>query len=186
MRELKLTIMESFEDKKSPEKPEFVWHGSPKAGIEEFFPRVSIGTGSEFGAKVYASNDLATASMFMADVGKTWSAGEINGTPYAIIPLTKEEFLDRNNKGGFLYKLPGETFFSDPKRGMGEKEWASSVPVKPIEVKKIDSVLDVMIENRVQVYFVTDEQYQEMRSSGQPSWTFLKNLQSENDPRESI
>lgn len=175
-------MMENLEKIKSPEKPEFVYHGSPRADIGEFVPRVSMGSGEEYGPQVYASNDLATASMFMADVGKSWSTGEVNGVLYAIIPLPREEFIERD-KGGFLYKLSGETFSSDPKRGMGEKEWASSVPVKPIEVKKIESALDAMIESGVQVYFVTDEQYKEMQSSEKRNWEFLKELRSENEER---
>lgn len=175
--------MENIEKTKSPESPEFVYHGSPKADIAEFVPRISMGSGEEYGPQVYASNDLATASIFMADVGKSWSAGEVNGVLYVIIPHTKESFLERD-KGGFLYKLPGATFSSDPKRGMGEKEWASPVSVKPVEVKKIDSALDAMIEHGVQVYFVTDEQYTEIKSSGKPSWMSLIDLRSENMERE--
>lgn len=164
------------------DKPEFVYHGSPRGDIEEFIPRISLGSGEAYGTQVYASNDLATASMFMADVGKPWSTGDVNGILYAIIPLTKEEFIQRD-KGGFIYKLSGETFTSDPQRGMGEKEWASPVSVKPIEVRKIDSVLDAIVENGVQVYFVTDEQYGDMQSSEEPKWKSLLKLRSENQVR---
>ncbi len=165
------------------ERPKFVFHGSPKGDIEEFIPRISMGSGEQYGPQVYASNDLVTASMFMADVGKAWSSGEAsNGVMYAIIPVLKEEFLPRD-KGGFIYKLPGETFSTDSHRGMGEKEWASRVSVKPVEVKKIDSALEAMIESGVQVYFVTDEQYKEMLSLGRPKWEYLTNLSSENEAR---
>lgn len=164
------------------QKPQFVYHGSPRGDIQEFIPRISKGSGERYGAQVYASNDIATACIFMSNIGRSWSAGEANGITYVIIPLTKEEFL-KQNKIGYLYKLPAETFTSDPQRGMGDKEWASSVPVKPIDVTQIDSVLDTMIEHGVQVYFVTDALYQEMRSSREPNWTFLKSIRSENQER---
>jgi hypothetical protein len=160
-------------------KPEFVYHGSPNGDIGEFTPRISMGTGEKYGPQVYASDDFAVASMFMANVGKSWSTGEVNGILYAIIPLSKEEFIKRDT-GGFIYTFSGETFSSDQKRGMGDKEWASPISVKPIDIQKVDSVFSTMIDNGVQVYFVTDEQYKEMCSSGQPRWKFLKNLKSEN------
>jgi len=159
-------------------KPEFVYHGSPKGDIKEFIPLTSPGTGDAYGPQIYASDSEAVASMFMADVGKSWSTGEKDDKPYAIIPMNKSDFVKRD-KGGFVYKLPGETFFSDPERGMGVNEWASSVAVKPTEVTRVDSTFDAMIENGVQVYFVSDELYKEMEASGKPKWKFLNELQPE-------
>jgi hypothetical protein len=174
--------MESSEFKSLPEKPEFLYHGSPKGDIKVFTPRVSLGTGEKYGAQVYASPDKAVASIFLADIGKSWSAGERNGVLYALIPLSREEFLERD-KGGYLYKLPSETFSADQERGLGEKEWASSEPVEPAEKIKIDSALDEMINNGVQVYFVTDEQYEQIQSSNEPNLDLLKTVESENQRR---
>jgi hypothetical protein len=163
--------------------PKFVYHGSPNGEIKEFTPRVSLGTGEKYGPQVYASDNKITAKMFMADVGRSWSTGKTaNNTLYAIIPLSRKEFV-KKDKGGFLYTLPGKTFSSDPNRGMGNEEWASPVAVKPIEVNKFDSVLDAMIDDGVQVYFVSDELYKEMISSGKPKYEFLKEITSENQYR---
>jgi hypothetical protein len=59
----------SLEPHPPKEKPPFLYHGSPKGDIEEFIPRVSSGTGDNFGARVYASPHVETACMFMADPG---------------------------------------------------------------------------------------------------------------------
>ena len=59
----------------SKKKPLFLYHGSPHKSIEEFEPRKSKGTGEELGPRVYATPDLATASAFLADIKKEWSAG---------------------------------------------------------------------------------------------------------------
>ena len=118
------------------EKPDFLYHGSSHKGVEEFEPRTSKGTGGKFGAMVYATPDLATASAFLAEVQKEWFAGRFGDTFYVLIPLPREEFI-KSDKGGHIYVLPSDTFESDPERGLGEYEWASKISVKPI--KKIGS-----------------------------------------------
>jgi hypothetical protein len=45
-----------------------------------------------------------------------------------------------------------------------------------IDVERIDSVLEEMINNGVQVYFVTDQQYSEIFSSGKSREEFLRGL----------
>lgn len=117
--------------------------------------------------------------MFTANVGRSWSTGKVGDVLYAIIPLTREEFLSRDT-GGFIYQIPGETFSSEPGRGMGDREWASPVAVRPSGVEKISSSLDAMIDAGVQVYFVDPASYEEMLKNDDPSWVFLKDFESEN------
>ncbi|MBP6942531.1 MAG: hypothetical protein KBB55_00625 [Candidatus Buchananbacteria bacterium] len=165
------------------EKTSVLYHGSPNGEIEEFLPRVSKGSGESHGALVYASPDKATAIMFMANVSVPWSTGLTgNNVLYAIIPMDRDIFI-ANDHGGYVYMLDAKTFSSDPQRGMGEYEWASSVPVKPLEKIRFESVLEAMIEHGVQVYFVEQEKYQTMLESKQPKYTFLKDLESENARR---
>ena len=171
--------MEHAEAAATPEKPDFVFHGSPRGDIQEFVPRVSLGSGEAFGPQVYASDDLAVATMFTANVGGSWSTGKVGEILYAIIPLSREDFLARD-KGGYIYKLPGQTFGSERGRGMGDREWASPVAVNPAEVNKVDSSLDAMIAAGVQVYFVDPVAYEEMLKTDEPSWVFLKDFESEN------
>ena len=172
----------NMKNKRSFKKPDFLYHGSSNGEIEEFKPEVSLGTGEVHGPQVYASHDIATASIFMANIKKSWSAGEFDGVLYAVIPLDREEFIKTDN-GGFIYKVSGGSFSINHDNSMGDKEWSSSVPVKPLEKTRFGSVLDAMIENGVQVYFVTDEQYKKMSQSGKPKWQFLKDLKSENQLR---
>lgn len=164
------------------EGPEFVFHGSPCGDIQEFSPRVSLGSGEPHGALVYASNDRAVAAMFTADVGGPWSTGSVGDTLYAIIPKSRKDFVARD-RGGFIYQLPGGTFSSDRSRGMGSREWASPVAVVPVSVSRVPSSLDAMIEHGVQVYFVDPELYRQMLASERPNWTFLAELESENQRR---
>jgi hypothetical protein len=164
------------------ERPAYVFHGSPRGDIAEFTPRVSHGSGEAYGPQVYASDDLATAAMFTANVGRSWSTGSVGGTLYAVIPMSREEFLGRDG-GGYIYRLPGETFSTERGRGMGDREWASPVAVTPVDVTYVPSSLDAMVESGVQVYFVTPELYEQMRGSDQPNWMYLKDVESENQRR---
>jgi hypothetical protein len=163
----------------SLEKPASVLHGSPRGDIKEFIPRVSLGSGEAFGPQVYASNDPAVAAMFTADVDGPWSTGSVGEVLYAIIPGTRESFVERD-RGGYIYELPGGTFSSDPRRGMGKREWASPVAVTPTKVTKVPSSLNAMVEAGVQVYFVPAELYEKMRATDSPNWKFLIGLESEN------
>ena len=166
----------------SKEKPSFLYHGSPHKGIEEFEPRISKGMGKEFGAMVYATPDLATASAFLAEVKKEWSAGRFGDTFYVIIPFPREEFI-KDDKGGHIYVLPSDTFESDLKKGMGKYEWASKTSVKPTKKIEYPSALNAMLENGVQVYFVGDNTYKQIKESTDHGFLILKNLESENQRR---
>ncbi len=148
------------------EKPKFVYHGSPNGDIEEFIPRVSLGSGEKFGPLVYASDDIAVASVLTANPKITWGSGFTNeGEHYAWMPMTREEFK-KIDKGGWIYKLDSENFSTQSGRGMEEKEWASSVPVKPIEKIRIESSLDEMVKNGVKVYFIDEEGYERIKNYG--------------------
>ncbi len=164
------------------EKPPRLYHGSPNKTIEEFEPRVSKGTGEKFGALVYATSNLAIASIFLSEVKKTWSAGRFGDVPYALITVPREEFIT-HDKGGYVYVFSSKSFESDPKRGLGEYEWASKEKVKPIEKIEYPSALEAMLENGVQVYFVDDEMFKRIKSSQDHGLFVLQSLESENQKR---
>ncbi|MBU4453205.1 hypothetical protein KKH24_03010, partial [Patescibacteria group bacterium] len=64
-----------------------------------------------------------------------------------------------------------------------ENEWTCQVDVETKAETEYESTLDAMIENGVQVYFVNDEQFQEMTKLGFEKVDILKKLQSENQLR---
>jgi hypothetical protein len=164
------------------EKPPKLYHGSPNKNIELFEPRVSHGTGGADGKMVYASPDLAISSIFMAKVEGRWSAGKFGNIPYALITAPREQFIEDDN-GGVIYVLPSDTFDTDPQRGLGNAEWASPVPVAPSEQIEYQSALDAMIENGIQVYFVTPEKHAELKELPDKGRAYLSSLESENQRR---
>jgi hypothetical protein len=175
--------MENPEKTTYPEKPKFLYHGSPNGDIEEFTPRVSLGSGEKHGAQVYASDSLAVACMFTCKPGRSWSAGTHNGETFAVLPMTREEFLEKD-KGGYIYKFDSDTFSTEEGRGMGNKEWASSVAVKPVEIIRIESSLEAMIKSGVQVYFVNPQVYDAALLARKNSWEIVKDMKPENKDGE--
>jgi hypothetical protein len=162
------------------EKPPKLYHGSPDRNIEVFEPRISKGSGEAYGPLVYASPDLAISSAYLADIPRRWSSGQFGDVPYALITVPRDEFI-ANDKGGCIYVLPTETF--EPDRGLGSAEWASTVPVKPVEKLEFPSALDAMLDHGVQVYFVTPEQHAQIRSSPDHGLSTLNSMTSENQSR---
>ncbi|TSC78125.1 MAG: hypothetical protein G01um101433_412 [Parcubacteria group bacterium Gr01-1014_33] len=176
--------MEKFEGRKQMEleKPPFLYHGSPNRNIQGFEPRTSSGTGEKLGTQVYASQDMAVASIFLLNPERTWSAGKFNDVLFAVIPINRDEFI-KNDKGGCIYVLPSDHFESDPKHGMGEYEWHSPQKVKPIKKMQFSSALDAAIQNGVQVYLVDKETFQRIEKSKDHGLLILQKLESENQRR---
>jgi len=63
---------------------------------------------------------------------------------------------------------------------MGEKEWTSREPVKPLSETEHPSALDAMIENGVQVYFVDKKTFDEIAAADDHGRQLLASLRSEN------
>src|SRR3989338_10485979 len=102
--------METTETQKSPErkeKPPFLYHGSPHKDIEAVEPRRERRRDSEEEGLVFATQDLAMATIFMTKT--TRGIGVFGEVHYAYIVEPREEFI-KNDNGGHIYILPSETF----------------------------------------------------------------------------
>jgi hypothetical protein len=158
-------MKESFENTVNQEKPPFLYHGSPNGEIDEFTPRISMGSGEKFGPKVYASDDIAVASMMTTRLPMTWGGGVRNGEVYCYIPMTRDEFR-KFDSGGWIYKLDSDAFSMVEGGGMSEKEWASEVPIRPVEKIRVESSYDEMIKHGVRMYFKGEDGYDEISNLG--------------------
>lgn len=115
----------------------------------------------------------------MIGVDDSWgNSGMHNGIPYMIIS-DRERFEDLD-RGGAIYHLPGETFSTDPSRGLGEIEWTSPESVEPAHREDHDSALEAMLNHGVQVYFVDRETYEAYCAAPDQSLPLLRSLESEN------
>ncbi|MBT4722811.1 DUF4202 family protein [Candidatus Falkowbacteria bacterium] len=166
----------------SPEKkerPRFLYHASANKGIESFEPRAENVRDPEEGPVVFATPDFALATTFLvSEANDRWTQiGKINDIPYMVI-VSKETFLE-HDKGGSIYKFSSDGFTSHPDKGMGDDEWVSKDSATPIEKIDIESALEAMIENGVQVFFVEKNTFSKIKDSADKS-SVLKTLESEN------
>lgn len=149
----------------SLEKPHILYHGSLIGDLELIEPRIGTGEGEAYGARVYATQDIATALIFTAHITCDWSMGILNdNSMYVVIPMTRAEF-ELVDTGGYIYELPSDSFDTDPGRGLGYKEYASPVSVVPKGHIHIQKTLYAMIKHGVRVYFVKPEDYTEYMST---------------------
>ena len=87
-------------------KPAILYHGSPHGEIEELGPRRESMRDPEEGPVLFATQDLAVATVFMFK-SKHWGSGQFGDIPYAWIVETREEFI-KKDKGGHIYVLPSD------------------------------------------------------------------------------
>jgi hypothetical protein len=138
------------------EKPSVVYHGSPRkidGPLQPILLESELVDESHDRPAVFATEDVATASLFMMPNDALFSIGREQGISYVCIWGTPEEFTEKD-RGGYVYVLPIDTFV---RRGK-EYEWQSDVAVLPTEVRHYDSVLEGMRENDVRIYFINDDE----------------------------
>ena len=159
-------------------KPEKLYHGSPHRIDRPLKPALIQNSPEHVHDRpaVFGTERAAVAALFMFPSDTLASIGFEQDISYICIWGTAEEFAIKD-KGGYLYTLPTETFEKVGK----EYEWQSFTAVEPIEIKSYDSVIDGMMQNGVQVYFVNNnaifDQIVNNKSHRSP---ILKTLTSEN------
>jgi uncharacterized protein (DUF2235 family) len=164
------------------EKPATVYHGSSNKGIERFEPRSQKVRDQTEGPKVFATSDKRMASVFIMGVDDSWgNSGMHNGIPYMVI--SDRARFEKLDQGGAIYHLPGDSFETDPNKGLGDIEWTSGEAVVPTDKEDHASALEAMLEHGVQVYFVDPATYHSWRTSSDHGLSILKNSISENQRR---
>ncbi len=142
------------------EKPPVLYHGTLRNDIEEFNPRRGPERPDE-GAKVYASPYFEIAAQSMANKFVS-NGGIVNGRKFICIPMSREEFIAQD-KGGTVYTFPSESFKINTDKGFGgDKEWVSETSVKPIGKIEFPSLLEKMLEQGTEVYFIKPEMIPEI------------------------
>jgi hypothetical protein len=141
------------------ERPPYVYHGSVDGDVVSFVPRSATERPDEEAA-VYASPNIEIAKQSMANRFVT-NGGVVNGRHFVCIPMTKENFIKKDT-GGYLYKLPCDSFAPNEGRGFGDDEWVSYEDVHPLSVEYFPSLYDVLIGQGTEVYFITSKQVGEI------------------------
>lgn len=175
---------QNFEQK---EKPSVLYIAAQTSGLQELTPGEGRNRGEDEGAVIFATPNKELASIFLVeDHNDNWmQIGYFSGVPYVAICMSKDEFLERDH-GGTMYEVPSDTFNFDPNLGMGDKEWTSREPVRPISETNFPSALDAMIENGVNVYFVDQATFDAMNNADDHGFSILLSLTSENKLRNKV
>ena len=132
------------------------------------------------GPVVFATPSKAYASCFMVKTDGSWVAISSwdGGKTWYFICSDKERFLE-NDKGGSIYTFKNIGQFStDPTKGTGDNEWVSREPVKPVDKEEFESGLDAMLSLGVKIYFVSKDQFEEMRNSNDEGFEIIQKLRS--------
>lgn len=179
--------MEKFSNEnriEKKEKPDVLYLATQTPNISELVPMKGNYRDENEGAVIFSTPDKALASAFLVEGhGDHWmKIGFYGDIPVVVIKSGREEFI-KKDKGGNMYAVPSDTFDFDPNKGMGEREWVSKVPVKPLSEKHFESALDAMIENGVQVYFVDENTFEAIHNSSKHGYGILAGLTSENERR---
>jgi hypothetical protein len=164
-----------------PRKPSVLYHASRETDIEEFEPRNDKTRDPLDGPVVFATPDKAYATCFLVPTDDSWVsigrwADDGAPGPWTVIVSDRQRFegLDR---GGVIYSLPSRSFSYHPERNMGETEWTSSVPVRPIAREQFESGLQAMKAAGVRVYFVDQATFDQANASQDHGKAIIESLE---------
>jgi len=163
-------------------KPEFLYHASTNRSISQFEPRAESIRDANEGAVVFATPSKEFASMFIVNTDDRWTKkSRFNGV-YVTIISDKDRFL-ASDKGGSIYTMSSDTFTTDEGKGMGATEWVSKQPVKPTKKEDYESGLQAMLELGVQVYFVDESTFTQIKTAPDHGFKIICDLKSENEKK---
>lgn len=141
-------------------KPEVLYHGS-SFYLNKIKPRQESFRDKNEGHVVFASSDIAFASIFITRIYDDHSIKFKHAGVYYMI-IDDEEKFRATDKKGYIYTLSSQNFMHDRVKGM-KCEWFSRQAIIPSEYKRHRSGLEAMIEHGVQVYFLKARAFGEIQ-----------------------
>ncbi len=159
--------------------PAVLYHASPLSELEELTPQSKTIRDANEGPVVFATPDLAYATMFLVPTDDSWVIIGVHNNLYYIAISDRDAFLNLD-KGGAIYSLPVDNFYCDLAKSGREKEWVCKASVRPLNKTTVTSSLYAMMEHGVQVFFVSKSTFDHMYSHPEKAVTFLTDSVSEN------
>lgn len=154
-------------------RPPKLFHASPLTDITEFEPRNEYPRYDGEGALVFATPHPEVAAMFLSPRDIQTEIA-VYGDRYVIFINTDEETYRKQDHGGAIYSLPVETFNTDTEHGMGDTEWYSDMPVKPIEKTIYVSSIEAMDEFNVERFYVDTVTFEKIKSDPANALRFVE------------
>ena len=153
-------------------KPENFYHASSNENIDKLEPRQKSYRKKEEGELLFASPDIAGATLFLTRIFDNESRKGYEDGIYYFVISDKDKFMALD-KGGTIYILPDANFTSDPEQW--SREWATKNSVEPSSKIHFDSSLRAMVENGVKVYFTDKETFEKEIAGKKISIGYLEN-----------
>jgi hypothetical protein len=134
-------------------KPELLYHASHDTTIDEFEPRNNFPRFEGEGNLVFATQYVQLAAMFLSPLDIPTEIS-VYGDRYVIFINADEAEYIQKDKGGAIYSFSSVQFEVDPTIGMGESEWTSIEPVRPISKTIYATSIEAMDMYGIERYFV--------------------------------
>ena len=159
-------------------KSRVLFHASSNKNIKIFEPRAESVRDVNEGPVVFVTPYKDYSSCFIVKTDDTWtmiSRWGVGSPPWNIVIGDKERF-EKLDKGGAIYELSSESFQYDKNKGMEDIEWVSRVSVKPIKKTVYEYALRAMLENGVNVLFVSKSVFNNILNSEDQGYEILLKL----------
>lgn len=145
-------------------RPSKLFHASPLVDIEEFEPRNEYPRYTGETKLVFATPRRELAAMFLVPRDIETEISIYDDRYVVFINSDKESFL-KYDKGGAIYTLLVDSFETDSVHGMGEIEWYSKTPVKPIDKVIYKTSIEAMNKFNVDRFFVDSDTFEKIRAN---------------------
>lgn len=170
---------------KKAKNSRILFHGTRKRSLNILTPFPGDQRDSKTGHVVFATPFFDYACCFMAlSGGKGFYIAQRGLFSPRVFVCADETGFRSNDIGGAVYYVSAQGFSYNKDKGGGIAEWVNPKPVEVAEKTLFPSVLDAMIENYVQVFFVDKDKMtkiMELRSKG---LKLLDSLRSENQKQQ--
>jgi hypothetical protein len=145
-------------------KPDVLYHASHNKDILEFKPKNESPRYEGEPNAVFATPYIEVAAMFLVPKSITTEISKY-GSTYTVFINGSEQDFKALDHGGAIYTLSSDGFETDKNIGMGETEWLSQKPVKPLNKVVYDSALDAIHEHKVKIYFLSNDTFNRIKAN---------------------
>ena len=157
------------------EKPIVMYHASPEKDISEFEPRNEFPRYEGEDNLVFATPYKEVAAMFLVPKNIPTEISKYGDTYVLFVNGTEDEF-NSLDKGGAIYELPADSFETNKDLGMGDTEWVSKWPVRPISKTLYNLTAEALRENDIRIYFLNDDIFAKVKANPSNGLDIIKNL----------
>ncbi len=159
-------------------KPKILYHGSPRNRLKNIKPQKQTFRDKGEPPLVFATPSLPLAVIFATGLLSNWAQiGCFGKRFYMVIKNNQKLKIKRSN--GSVYILESKNFSCDLQKGMGSYEWFGKKQTKPIKSIFYPSLFNAMIKNKINIYFVDNKMFQEIKKSKDHGYKILQKLSPE-------